>query len=87
MYVHLTQSRYIIDLIIWTAGIVADYPDEHISFGMTYSHHPLASASFSSLLDDHDPRINIFDFSIYMDQVSLLLLTISISLVRIIIFP
>jgi len=51
--------------------IVADHPDERISFERTYSHHPLASASFSSLLDDHDPRIDIFDFSIYMDQAPL----------------
>ncbi|KAJ3896879.1 chloride channel [Lentinula edodes] len=52
--------------------IVADHPDETITFQITYSHHPLASSSFSSLLDDTNrSSFDIFDFSIYMDQAPL----------------
>lgn len=57
---------------ICITGIVADHPDEIITFQITYSHHPLASSSFSSLLDDTNrSSFDIFDFSIYMDQVYL----------------
>ncbi|KIK67362.1 hypothetical protein GYMLUDRAFT_37467 [Collybiopsis luxurians FD-317 M1] len=52
--------------------VVADHPDEIITFQTTYSHHPLASSSFSSLLDDRNrSSFDIFDFSIYMDQAPL----------------
>ncbi|KAF5393443.1 hypothetical protein D9757_000639 [Collybiopsis confluens] len=52
--------------------VVADHPDEIVAFQTSYSHHPLASSSFSSLLDDSSrPGFDIFDFSIYMDQAPL----------------
>ncbi|KAJ4483361.1 chloride channel [Lentinula aciculospora] len=52
--------------------IVADHADEIVTFQTTYSHHPLASSSFSSLLDDTNrSSFDIFDFSMYMDQAPL----------------
>ncbi|KAJ3790799.1 chloride channel [Lentinula aff. detonsa] len=52
--------------------IVADHPDETVTFQTTYLHHPLASSSISSLLDDTNrSSFDMFDFSVYMDQAPL----------------
>ncbi|KAJ3762431.1 chloride channel [Lentinula raphanica] len=52
--------------------MVADHPDEIVTFQTPYSHHPLASSSISSLLDDTNrSSFDMFDFSVYMDQAPL----------------
>ncbi|KAK7053320.1 hypothetical protein VNI00_003946 [Paramarasmius palmivorus] len=52
-------------------SIVADEGNEEVHFDTDRSHHVLASSSISSLLESAQDGIDLFDFSIYMDQAPL----------------
>ncbi|KAJ7462373.1 chloride channel [Mycena galericulata] len=54
-------------------SIVADDPDDEVQFHPEFMHRGgRASASFSSLLENgQTPELDLFDFSIYMDQAPL----------------
>ncbi len=59
------------------SGVVADNADSEVHFHTTSSYyHSMASSSISSLLENAQDHSNDpFDFSIYMDQVSLIILS------------
>ncbi|KAL0574965.1 hypothetical protein V5O48_007010, partial [Marasmius crinis-equi] len=52
-------------------GLVADEGDEEVHFHPNHARRSLASSSLSSLLESARDEVDLFDFSVYMDQAPL----------------